>query len=67
MKIGHLWYVAPLFGGAESWALGLSKALKRLALILKLSVGGQTVSRIVETFSGFWGATFLLIQTSLTR
>jgi glycosyltransferase involved in cell wall biosynthesis len=32
MKIGHLWYVAPLYGGAESWALGLSRALKRLGV-----------------------------------
>ena len=32
MKIGHLWYVAPLYGGAESWALGLSKALKWLGV-----------------------------------
>ena len=32
MKVAHLWYVAPLFGGAESWAIGLSKALRKLGV-----------------------------------
>ena len=32
MKVAHLWYVLPLFGGAERWAIGLSKALRRLGV-----------------------------------
>lgn len=32
MKVAHLWFVAPIYGGAETWALGLSKALKRLGV-----------------------------------
>lgn len=32
MKVAHLWYTAPLFGGAESWAIGLSKALRKLGV-----------------------------------
>lgn len=32
MKIAHLWYILPLYGGAESWALGLSKALRGLGV-----------------------------------
>lgn len=30
MRIAHLWYVLPLYGGAETWALGLSKALRKI-------------------------------------
>jgi glycosyltransferase involved in cell wall biosynthesis len=32
MKIGHLWYTAPIFGGAETWAIGFSKALRKLGV-----------------------------------
>jgi len=32
MRIAHLWYVTPLFGGAESWAIGFSKALRKLGV-----------------------------------
>jgi glycosyltransferase involved in cell wall biosynthesis len=32
MKIAHLWYVLPLYGGAETWALGLSKALRKIGI-----------------------------------
>ena len=32
MRVAHLWYVVPLFGGAESWAIGLSKALRELGV-----------------------------------
>ncbi|MEM3041734.1 MAG: glycosyltransferase family 4 protein [Nitrososphaerota archaeon] len=32
MKIAHLWYVAPIFGGAETWAIGLTKALRSLGI-----------------------------------
>jgi len=32
MKVAHLWYVSPLFGGAESWAIGFSKALLELGV-----------------------------------
>jgi len=32
MRIAHLWYVAPIFGGAESWAIGFSKALRKLGV-----------------------------------
>jgi len=32
MRIAHLWYEFPLFGGAESWAIGLSKALRKLGV-----------------------------------
>lgn len=37
MKVAHLWYTVPLFGGAEVWAIGLSKALR------KLGVGSEIV------------------------
>jgi len=37
MRVAHLWYVAPLFGGAERWAIGFSKAL------LELGVGSEIV------------------------
>ncbi|MFH0748819.1 MAG: glycosyltransferase family 4 protein [Candidatus Bathyarchaeota archaeon] len=30
MRVAHLWYSLPLFGGAETWAIGLSKALRKL-------------------------------------
>ena len=30
MKIAHLWYAAPLFGGAERWAIGFCKAMKKM-------------------------------------
>jgi len=30
MRIAHLWYVLPIYGGAETWALGLSKALSKV-------------------------------------
>jgi len=29
MKVAHLWFVAPIYGGAETWAIGLSKALRK--------------------------------------
>ena len=32
MRVAHLWYVTPLFGGAENWAIGLSKALRKLGV-----------------------------------
>ena len=32
MKIAHLWYTVPLFGGAEVWAMGLTKALRKLGV-----------------------------------
>jgi len=32
MRVAHLWYTAPLFGGAETWAIGLSKALRKLGI-----------------------------------
>jgi len=32
MRVAHLWYVVPLFGGAESWVIGLSKALRELGI-----------------------------------
>src|SRR5512135_1699852 len=32
MRIAHLWYVLPLYGGAETWALGLSKALRKTGI-----------------------------------
>jgi len=32
MKVAHLWYTTPLFGGAEVWAIGLSKALRKLGV-----------------------------------
>ena len=32
MKVAHLWYVAPLFGGAETWAIGLTGALRSLGV-----------------------------------
>jgi glycosyltransferase involved in cell wall biosynthesis len=32
LKVAHLWYVAPLFGGAETWAIGLTRALRGLGI-----------------------------------
>ena len=32
MKVAHLWFVAPLFGGAETWAIGLTGALRNLGV-----------------------------------
>ncbi len=32
MKVAHLWYVAPLFGGAETWAIGLTRAMRSLGV-----------------------------------
>ena len=32
MRIAHLWYTVPLFGGAEVWAIGLTKALRNLGV-----------------------------------
>jgi glycosyltransferase involved in cell wall biosynthesis len=56
MKIGHLWYVTPLFGGAESWALGLSKALHQLGVESELVCwrreGLTTRRRFVRVLGG---------------
>jgi glycosyltransferase involved in cell wall biosynthesis len=40
MKVAHLWYVVPFFGGAETWAIGLSKALVKLGVESKIVCWG---------------------------
>ena len=45
MKIAHLWYTFPLYGGSEIWAIGLSKALRKLdveSVIVCWKLGKQT-------------------------
>jgi glycosyltransferase involved in cell wall biosynthesis len=54
MRVAHLWYTAPIFGGAETWAIGLSKALRMLAIEsdvvcwgLEESTGHQDLFRVL--------------------
>ncbi|MDQ1279828.1 MAG: D-inositol-3-phosphate glycosyltransferase [Thermoproteota archaeon] len=46
MKIAHLWYILPLYGGAERWALGLSKGLRGLGVDSEIvSWGSDSLKR----------------------
>jgi len=50
MRIAHLWYFVPIFGGAETWALGLSKALRSLGVTSDIVCWGTEKPRRDKEF-----------------